>query len=322
MNSSVLKKAAAAAAASASVLTAGTVALGAQYFNTVIMRNGRKQLTNLSELPNEKIMAYAKINDEIREWLECCNVEKVCIRAIDDITLCASVLMAEEQSDKFAVLFHGYRNKGIDSMTHYAKMYHEMGFNVIIPDARAHGDSDGKYIGMGVLDRFDCLRWVEYINGAYGKKVRIVLHGTSMGASTVLMASELFNEEDNVEAIVADSGYTSAWEALAMELKKHFKVKFMPVLQIADSLCKKMAGYSLKDGDARQSLANSMIPVLFIHGSEDKLIPLNMTYENYDACAGQKELFIAEGAGHVCAHYEHKEEFERRIKLFIDVNLR
>lgn len=319
MKDSILKKAAAAAAASAAALTAGTVAVGVQYFNTVVMRNGRKQLTNLSELPDDKLMEYAKINDEVREWLKEQELEKVCIRSIDNLTLRASVLMSKKQTDKFAVLFHGYRSRGLESMAQYAKIYYDMGFNVIIPDARAHGESDGKYIGMGVLDRFDCLRWVEYINGAYGKTSRIVLHGASMGASTVLMAAELFKDDDNVMAIVADSAFTNAWEVLSLELKKYFKIKFLPILQVADEICKRTAGYSFKDGDARKSLANSHIPVMLIHGSDDKLIPLQMTYDNYDLCAAEKkELFIAEGAGHVCAHYEHKDEYERRLKRFID----
>ncbi|MDD6483709.1 MAG: alpha/beta hydrolase [Clostridiales bacterium] len=290
---------------------------GIKYFREAIVRDENSKLVNLSEHSEEKLCRYARINDEERAWLSGMELSEMEIRSIDGLKLRGHYLASRKPSNRYVILFHGYRGSALRKMAVYARFYHELGYNILFPDARAHGESEGKYIGYGVLDKFDCLRWVEYTNGTYGSDISIILHGCSMGASTVLMASDLFSKLDNVKAIIADSGYTGAWEALEYVLNRRYGKKAFPTLYTADMLCKAVAGYSFKDCTAPEALRETEIPVLFIHGSEDVLVPVEMTYENYEACRSGKELYIAEGAGHIEAYYEQKQEYEKRVKTFL-----
>ena len=106
----------------------------------------------------------------------------------DGLRLSALVYKRSGQAaSKWAVLVHGY-STGKEYMQEYARVYYENGYNVLMPDLRAHGDSQGNFVGMGWLDRMDILRWVEFIVSE-DPAAEIVLHGISMGASAVMMAS-------------------------------------------------------------------------------------------------------------------------------------
>ena len=72
-------------------------------------------------------------------------------------------------------------------MMSYGEKYYEMGYNVLLPNNRAHGNSEGNYIGMGWLDKDDIACWVNWIN-KQDPNAKIILHGVSMGAATTMMA--------------------------------------------------------------------------------------------------------------------------------------
>ena len=83
----------------------------------------------------------------------------------------------------------------------------EMGFTVLMPGLRGHGESTGHYIGMGWHNRLDMLRWIDEIVRD-DPEAEIVLFGISMGGATVMMTSgEAL--PPNVKVIVEDCGYTS-----------------------------------------------------------------------------------------------------------------
>lgn len=73
-------------------------------------------------------------------------------------------------SNKTAVILHGYMNNK-DTMAAYAYLFHKLGYNVLLPDARAHGDSEGKYIGYGWIEKSDVKKW---INKVLAKRVQII----------------------------------------------------------------------------------------------------------------------------------------------------
>lgn len=66
---------------------------------------------------------------------------------------------------------------------------HDLGYNILLPDLHYHGQSEGRAIRMGWLDRFDLLHWMEVADGIFGGDTRMVVHGISMGAATTMMAS-------------------------------------------------------------------------------------------------------------------------------------
>lgn len=187
---------------------------------------------------------------------------------------------------------------------------------MLTPDMRAHGESEGKYIGMGWLDRKDVLQWIDFII-ARDPQAEIILHGVSMGGATVMMVS---GEElpENVKGIVEDCGYTSVWDIFADELAYLFHLPTFPMLDAANLMSKIRAGYDFREASAVKQVAKSTVPMVFIHGSEDNFVHTDMVYEVYEACQTPKELLVVEGAGHGQAYQMDPELYFTTVFDFLD----
>lgn len=221
-----------------------------------------------------------------------------------DSTLPASIDEAAAQDDLWAIVIHGYRNTNqSDFVLDMARHYYDAGFNVLTPDLRASGNSEGDFVGMGWLDRIDILDWVDWIL-QQNANAQIVIHGVSMGAATTMMVA---GEETPaaVVAFVEDCGYTSVWDVFGTELSRRFGLPEFPLLYSASALSSARAGYSFEEASALEAVARSEKPMLFIHGTADDFIPFDMMGQLYDAkVQGDKEVLVSEGAGHAEAMYE------------------
>lgn len=241
-------------------------------------------------------------------WLETADMETVSIVSDDGLTLVGDIIRTEEESRLWVITVHGYSGNRTNTYT-VASFFALEGYNVLTPDLRGNGDSEGDYFGMGWLDRADLLLWIDYIIGL-DADAEIVLYGASMGGATVMMtAGEALPE--NVKAVVEDCGYTSVWDIFSDELDYLFGLPDFPLLYIADVLCDIRAGYSFHEASSLEQVANAEVPILFIHGSEDNFVATDMVYELYDACPTEKDLLIVEGAG-------HNESYKLEPELYFD----
>lgn len=220
------------------------------------------------------------------------------------------------ESPVYVLICHGYMGRAED-MVDYAKHFYEKGFNILLPDARGHGDSQGDYIGMGWHERMDILKWIDFIldRHPHGK---IYLYGVSMGAATVMMTS---GEElpENVKLMIEDCGYTSVWDQFAKVLKESFGLKPFPVMQIASIVTRLRAGYTLHEASALRQVEKSRLPMLFIHGDQDTFVPFSMLDQLYEAAGSQKkERLVIKGAGHAEAMRTAPEEYWGCIDQFTE----
>ena len=158
-----------------------------------------------------------------------------------------------------------------------------MGYHLLLPDLRGHGQSEGNYIGMGWHDRLDILKWLELLIKEH-PEAQVALYGVSMGATTMLLCS---GEElpTNVRAVVADCGYSTAWREFTSQGKKVTQLPAVPVLCAMDLVTQLRAGYSIREVNAVKAVARSKTPTLFIHGDADKFVPFEMQDELYRAAA-------------------------------------
>ena len=194
------------------------------------------------------------------------------------------------------MLVHGYRGEHRE-MECYGAYYARRGFNVFAPDLAAHGESEGTYLGMGGPERFDVLLWVDYLIDRFGADIQIVLHGHSMGAATVLMASGE-GLPPQVKAVISDCAYSSVW-LLFSEILVQRRIPPRPLLDAARLIMKIRSGYDFKDVNVARKVAQSMTPTLFIHGGADLFISPTMSVDLYACCAARiKELHVVPGAGH------------------------
>lgn len=254
-------------------------------------------------------------NEENLNWLNKQDFKDLEITSHDGLKLRAKLLEAKSNTDKVLIAVHGYRNYNLREFAYYVKFYHELGFHVLLPNNRAHGDSEGTYIGFGWLDRLDCMQWIDEIKDYFDKDLQIALHGISMGSATVLMASGEDLPSD-VKCIISDCGFTSVLDELAHNLKlSHIPPAI--ILPTATLLSKKRVGYSFKEASTIDQVKKSKTPTLFIHGDQDDFVPTYMVYDLYNACAADKDLLIVEGAKHAQSYLVDQELCERTIIEFM-----
>lgn len=217
------------------------------------------------------------------------------LTSFDGLKLHAYYRAADAESHKYAVICHGYTSRGID-MAVFGEKFRERGFNVLLPDARGHGDSQGDYIGMGWHERLDTADWIDTIV-AEDSLAQIIMMGVSMGGATVMMTS---GEDlpDNVKLVIDDCGYSSAWDEFDFQMGSMFHLPSFPMLNVADIVCRIRAGYNFKEASAVEQLKKSDIPTLFIHGEADTFVPFEMVHKVYEAAAGEKYILTVPGAGH------------------------
>ena len=232
----------------------------------------------------------------------------------DNLKLQANYKVQEKKTHKWTILIHGYKVNN-NNMMSYGEKYYEMGYNVLLPNNRAHGNSEGNYIGMGWLDKDDIACWVNWIN-KQDPNAKIILHGVSMGAATTMMASG--ENLNNVVGYIEDCGYTSVWDIFASELDKRFSLPTFPVLNISNGVAKLKAGYDFKEASSVDQLKKCQKPMLFIHGGKDDFVPTYMVYEVYDAANCEKDLYIVDEAGHAEAKDFDVDAYWNKVFSFIN----
>lgn len=246
--------------------------------------------------PEEASETSGQVLDTDIQWLLTeSNYSDETINSFDNLKLHGYKVLNPNNSNKWVITVHGYTSEGIN-MSSYAKNYYDMGYNVLIPDLRSHGLSEGDYIGMGWDDRLDIISWINNILED-NTDAEIILHGVSMGAATVSMVSG----EDlpsNVKAIVADCGYTSVWDEFAYQLDDLFSLPQFPILNVSSLVSKVRAGYFLGTASSLKQVEKSKTPILFIHGDKDDFVPYYMMEELYNATSSEKEMLTIKDAGH------------------------
>lgn len=259
---------------------------------------------------------YIPFLTERREWFDSQKTEDVYIKSFDGLKLHGTFLGVGNNKN-CVICFHGYTSKGTNDFCALSKFYHDNDFNVIMVDERTHGESEGKYIGFGVLDRKDAAKWVEYAVSCFGKDVNIFLHGISMGGATVLMASGL-DLPKNVKAVVADCAFTSAYDVFSHILKRDYHIPKFPIMNITEFMTKKTAGYGYSDVNTLNEVAKTKIPILFVHGEVDDFVPVWMTEKNFEACNSEKEIIIFKNADHAESYFADNVTYEKALKKYID----
>ncbi len=249
-------------------------------------------------------------------WFLAREPEHASITSRDGLRLAARVLPAENAAGVL-LLIHGYRATGLRDFSCVLRFYHENGYHIILPDNRAAGMSEGKYITFGVKEREDCRLWAEYACERFGAGLPLFLDGISMGAATVLMATALPLPE-NVRGVIADCGFTSP-----MAIIRHVAARVlgrcpMFLLRLSSLISGWIGGWRYDECSAAGAMrANTKYPVCFAHGEKDDFVPVEMTLENHAACAAEKELFLVPEAGHGLCYLMERERMEAALLAFL-----
>lgn len=299
----------------------GSVGASAYLFKKTMLRGEPIAVSKEPGLKETKWEQYIPVIKENRTWLKKQNIERVTIDTFDKLRLTGIWLPSSEPSNKLVIGLHGYRSRGENDFAALSHFYHNAGFNVLIVDHRAHGRSEGKYIGFGILDRRDCRQWMKLGIEKLGEDCQIYLHGISMGAATALMTAGAVLEGEElprqVKGVIADCAFTSAWDVFSHVLKKTYHQPPFPILYLASSYCKQLAGYRFDEVNNLEEVKKIKVPVLFIHGAEDDFVPTRMSRRMYAERQGEKEILIIPKAGHGESYYAATETYEKAVEDFI-----
>ena len=280
-----------------------------------------KGMDNIPDAPrivSDEVKAITERNiNDITEhtqcWLSETEMKEISIQSYDNAIMYAD-MATSNNSHRWVILLHGYK-RSREKVHNYASFYAKQGFNIVMPDLRGHGKSEGSFIGMGWLDRTDIVKWTEYIV-SLDANAEIVLHGISMGAAAAMMTSGE-NLCENVKAIVADSGYTSVWEQFANVMKSYTGLPEFPLMYTASFSAKLIAGYSYSEASSIEQVKKSQLPILFIQGKGDTFVNPEMAEQLYNAHPNGELLMIDEAA-HGQAMYYAPERYFKTVFEFID----
>jgi len=240
--------------------------------------------------------------------------ERVSITSRDGLRLTGQLYRFSDEA-RVEILFHGWRSSSVRDASGGAQLAKQVGYNLLIVDQRAHGESEGHTITFGVKEKYDCIDWVDFVISRFGKDVKILLGGVSMGASTVLMASGLAELPSQVKAITADCGYSSP-EAILRKVSRDRGIPDRlgyPFLRLGAKL---FGGFSLKDGGAVEAVKHARVPIMIMHGKADDFVPFSMALEIFEACRGEKYLLAIPDAGHGLSYFFDTETYSRQVGDF------
>lgn len=251
---------------------------------------------------------YYRVRDEAADALAKVPHETYTIRSERGEQLKGFYYPNGANGKKIVFLIHGYRSNHLETGGLFYEYYKSRGIDFFCCDHTASGESEGHFIGFDVLESRDCLRWIDFLRGQFGTDIEILLHGFSMGGGTVLQMSSHCPE--NVKFIISDSGFPNAKASIHRQVGPlYHPLRWINLL---------VAHYDWNDSDVSASLAASRLPILFVHGQDDKLVPYACGPQLYESYQGEKDCFFPPATRHIESMYTQPEAYTAKIDAFLD----
>ena len=213
------------------------------------------------------------------------------------------------------IQMHGYRGNAFRDFCGGHKLARKMGHNTLVIDQRAHGKSEGKVITFGIKERYDCRAWARYAAERFGPDTPIFLVGVSMGAATVLMASDM-DLSENVVGVIADCPYSAPGKIIR---KVCWDMKIpgwlgYPFVVLGGLI---FGHFCIWESSAEKAVMHAKVPVLIIHGEDDRFVPCDMSHQIYNANSETITLETFPEAGHGLSYLLDPPRYEGVIKKFV-----
>ena len=228
---------------------------------------------------------YEPYRDQMVKWIKDARAlkhEDVSITSFDGLKLTGK-FFEYAPGAPIELMFHGYRGSAERDLSGGVQRCFALGRSILLVDQRTSGGSEGHVISFGINESRDCLSWIDFLISRFGKDVRIILTGISMGASTVMIAAG-YDLPENVISILADCGYTSARDIIK-KVMRQLKLPadlLYPFVKLGARL---YGHFNLEETSPIEAMKKCTKPIIFIHGEADDFVPCEMSRQNYSACA-------------------------------------
>jgi pimeloyl-ACP methyl ester carboxylesterase len=243
----------------------------------------------------------------------------VSITTSDKVTLRAWLIHPHHPNGDAVLLLHGLGDNRL-GMLGYAQLLLAHGFTVLLPDARAHGLSDGPLATYGLLERNDIHQWSDFLEAqtqsAPAHPHCIFAQGESMGAGQLLQS---LDTHPNFCAVAAESPFATFREIAYDRMGQPFhlgpwvgRTILRPIVEIAFLRARLKYHLDMQNISPENSAAATSVPILLIHGEIDSNIPLRHSLRIH-AHAPNTQLWQVPAADHCGALSTAREEFEHRL---------
>ncbi|GKQ42453.1 alpha/beta hydrolase [Companilactobacillus sp. RD055328] len=232
----------------------------------------------------------------------------------DGLELKAFYYEQKKPSDKTIILVHGF-GATHNSLNIFGQLFYQLGFNVLMPDNRAAGISEGKYMSFGFHEKTDVLAWIDQLNEKISNQ-KIVLFGASMGAATILQTLSL-QLPNNVVALIEDSSYIGTSEIIEFHANKKVGKIAKLIVPLLSAYSKIKLGFWYSEASPQQAIKNSNLPIMFIAGGKDQTVPPIMSKKLYDSYQGPKDFYENPQGIHIRSYNQDPPAYEFMIKDFL-----
>ena len=241
--------------------------------------------------------------------------EEVSITSHDGLKLTGRYYHVSD-SGPLEIQCHGYKGNPFVDFAGTWRIAKEAGRNVLLINQRCHGGSEGHTITFGILEKQDVMAWITYANNRFGK-IPMLLNGVSMGAATVLMVADMELPE-NVKGIIADCPYDAPAniikKVLGQDMGMPVKLVY-PLIRLGGMLYGK---FNLNADSPVEAVKRSRLPILLIHGDDDRFGPHPMSCNIYAAAPESIEFHTISGAAHAMNYVTDPESYTAIMRAFTE----
>lgn len=259
--------------------------------------------------------AYAEKLAAAMKELEKQPFEWVSAESEDGLKLSARYYKAAG-AKRTVICMHGYASNAVRDFAMITPYYFEKGYNVLLATERAHGESEGHYTGLGVLEAKDIKVWVSEI-AKIAPETEIFIHGVSIGAVAAALASAA-SLPGNVKGMIVDSAFTRIWDIMCFQIRELYKLTPFPILQIAELFARRFMKIGFHRERTIDAVKQAEVPILFIHGENDRVAPVYMGEALYNACTAPKAKFFVENAGYAEGMMTATEKYIAAVDAFMN----
>jgi len=234
------------------------------------------------------------------------------VTSYDGYVLHAQFLPNPDRSSKYIIISHGYSDNRFGALK-YAKMYLDLGFNVIVYDLRGHGLNEQTFCTYTARERKDLLAMIQDSRQRWPDMTFFGLHGESLGAATSIAVLE---EKPPVDFVVADCGFSEIASVLRNGMQAMHLPGFLTGIMSIDA--KIRFGYSYEDMKPIDSLKDNRIPILFIHGGSDSFVLPENSEKMKEATPGYAELHLIPNVDHAMSVISEPEQYREIVSAFLE----
>jgi fermentation-respiration switch protein FrsA (DUF1100 family) len=289
-------------------------------FVRIFYANRRKSQKEKTKITAPVVDGFAPFRPQIGMWMrevEAMDGRELEIISHDGLKLCGS-FYEYEKGAPIEIMFHGYRGNGKRDLSGGVVRAFKQGRSALIVDHRASGRSEGSVVTFGINESRDCILWAELVAKKIAPDSKIILTGISMGAATVMIAAGRDDLPENVAAVIADCGYTSAKDIIKNTMRD-MRLPADLLYPFARLGGKIFGGFDIDETSPVESMGKCKVPIIFLHGDADLFVPFDMSRRNFEACAAERKRLVSiKGAGHGVAYPTDPDKYLSELADFFE----